>query len=87
MTFTAAETTTTAFDPNGNKTQVSVLNGTAGSAAMSYSRTGKGRKCSMRVKLSPATNEERARIQAEMKGWIVVDVYHLEGVGKACVRI
>jgi hypothetical protein len=37
-TFTAVETTDTAFDPNGNKTQVSVLNGTQGSAALSVTQ-------------------------------------------------
>ena len=32
------ETTTTAFDPNGNKTQVSVLDGTLGAAALSVTQ-------------------------------------------------
>ena len=37
-TFAPAETATTAFDPNGNKTQVSLLNGTFGSAALSVTQ-------------------------------------------------
>jgi RHS repeat-associated protein len=36
--FTALETTTTAFDPNGNETQVSVLNGPSGSAALAVTQ-------------------------------------------------
>jgi YD repeat-containing protein len=36
--FTSLETTTTAFDPNGNKTQVSVLNGPIGSAALTITQ-------------------------------------------------
>ena len=36
--FTSLETITTAFDPNGNKTQVSVLNGPLGSAALTVTQ-------------------------------------------------
>jgi YD repeat-containing protein len=37
-TFTALETTLTAFDPNGNKTQVSVLNGPSGSSPLTVTQ-------------------------------------------------
>jgi RHS repeat-associated protein len=38
-TFTALETTLTAFDQNGNKTQVSVLNGPSGSTPLTVTQT------------------------------------------------
>ncbi len=37
-TFTSLETTLTAFDPNGNKTQVSVLNGPSGSTPLTVTQ-------------------------------------------------